>query len=379
MKKVLILGGYGNFGKRIAASLAKAAIPIIISGRNCEKATFLANDLSKKFTNSLIETAIIDVKNNFALVLEKLEPYIVINTIGPFQASNYNIARDCIAKSIHYIDLADGRDFVCNISSLDWIAKNSAVIVISGASTVPCLSSAVLEKFKTEFSKIDSLNFGITPGQKTERGLATTRAILSYIGKPIKISRRNGKNNNDNSKIIYGWQDLHQIKYPEIGTRLMANCDIPDLDLLPLHYNIDNVRFFAGMESSLLHLAIWLISWLVRLKIIKNISNYAKILLKLSHYFDFFGSNNGGMHMIIRGKDINGAEKEIKWFVIAKNGDGPQIPAIPAIILTKKIIAKELTKTGAMPCVAMISLDEYFAELTNFDISQYIESSSQEV
>lgn len=33
MKKVLILGGYGNFGKYIANTLLKQNIPIILGGR----------------------------------------------------------------------------------------------------------------------------------------------------------------------------------------------------------------------------------------------------------------------------------------------------------------------------------------------------------
>lgn len=33
-KKVLILGGYGNFGKMISKALAKQNIPIIVVGRN---------------------------------------------------------------------------------------------------------------------------------------------------------------------------------------------------------------------------------------------------------------------------------------------------------------------------------------------------------
>jgi hypothetical protein len=47
----------------------------------------------------------------------------------------------------------------------------------------------------------------------------------------------------------YGWQDLRLQKYPELGSRLMANCDVPDLDLLPDKYGIKKIRFSAGMES----------------------------------------------------------------------------------------------------------------------------------
>lgn len=365
MKKILILGGYGNFGKRISAALAKARLPIIISGRDEKKVLNLANELTKKFSNSLVEVATIDTKNNFSLALKEIKPHLVINTVGPFQTSDYSVAKDCIAQSIHYIDLADGRDFVREISILNRDAQDSGSVVISGASTVPGLSSAVLEKFKTQFSKIDSLTFGIAPGQKAERGLATTKAILTYIGKPIKPSAKS-------AKARYGWQDLYRIKYPEIGSRWMANCDIPDLDLLPSRYNIDAIRFSAGMESSLLHLGIWSLSWFVRCGVLKNLPNHAQPLLKLSHFFDLFGSDDGGMHVIIKGQDLDGKEKEIKWFIVAKNGDGPQIPTIPAIILAKKIISGNLKKAGASPCVGMVTLDEYFEELKEFNVSQHV-------
>ncbi len=144
MKKILILGGYGNFGKRISTSLAKAGLSIIISGRDQRKASYLTELLAKKFPNSLVEVAVIDTKKNFSQALKELNPHLVINTAGPFQTSDYSIAKDCISQSIHYIDLADGRDFVREISTLDQLAKNSGSLVISGASTVPALSSAVL-------------------------------------------------------------------------------------------------------------------------------------------------------------------------------------------------------------------------------------------
>ena len=37
MNDILILGGYGNFGKRIATALVKDGIGIIIAGRNAVK------------------------------------------------------------------------------------------------------------------------------------------------------------------------------------------------------------------------------------------------------------------------------------------------------------------------------------------------------
>lgn len=368
MKKVLILGGYGNFGNRIATALVKAGIAIIIAGRDQKKAENFAQELRKTYRKAEVEIAIFDVKIELENQLKNLKPAIVINTAGPFQNSDYSVAQTCINHAIHYIDLADGRDFVGEISTLDKSAKAKNVLVISGASTVPALSSAVLEKYKNKFSEIDSLIFGISPGQKAHRGLATTQGILTYVGKPLKPCA-------GSTQTKYGWQDLYKIEYPTLGKRWMANCDIPDLDILPTRYGIKQINFSAGMESSFLHLGIWFCSWLVRLGLPLNLPQHADFLLKASHWFDCLGTANGGMHMIISGKDKNQKSQTIRWFIVAKNGDGPQIPTIPAIILTKKILANQITERGAMPCVAMVTLDEYIDELKGFEVKQFFHLS----
>ena len=366
IKKILILGGYGNFGKRLSITFVKNNIPIIIAGRNKTSAEQLRDHIKEQYDNAIIDIAIFDVDNDLSNQLDKLKPAIVINTCGPFQSKDYSVALACIKHNIHYIDLADARDFVNHITTLDQKAKQAGVAVISGASTVPGLSSAVLDHFKEEFKHINSLTYGITPGQLADRGLATTESILSYLGKPLRPAV--GSN-----QIRYGWQDIYRQTYPELRNRWMANCDIPDLDLLPRHYKINEIHFSAGMESEFLHFGIWLTSWLVRLKLPTNLTKHAKSLLKFSHRFDRFGTPDGGMHMIINGTDCQNQPKTIKWFLIAKQGHGPQIPIIPAVILAKKLLSDEPSQLiGAQPCVGLVTLDDYLNELSGLDITTHV-------
>ncbi len=364
MHKILILGAYGNFGKRIANALLKANIPIIINGRNEKKANDFANTLEKDFDKNLFEIAIFDAEKDLDGFLKSNKVKVLINTCGPFQAKDYNIAQVSIANGVHYIDLADGRDFVVNINSLDKDARANKVSIISGASTVPGLSSAVLEEFKDEFSNIESLKFGISPGQKAERGLATTMGILSYAGKPLKPFAGHDK--------AYGWQDIYWQKFKGLGFRPMANCDIPDLDLLPPKYGIKDIKFSAGLELNFLHLGLWALSYMVRWGLLTNLESNAQIMLKAADWFNFLGTDDGGMFMDIRGIGKNGENLNKKWFIIAKNGDGPQIPTIPAIILAKKLYNGSFKQKGAMPCVGLVSLQEYLDELKGFEIETYI-------
>jgi hypothetical protein len=329
---VLIIGGAGNFGRKIAAGLKKHNVPVILLGRTEKtlKATgfpFLVGDVAE-----------------LPIILKELPISVVIHTAGPFQGADYSVAEACIEAGVNYIDLADGREFVTNITRLDAKAKAKGIAVISGASSVPGLSSAVLAHYRPQFSRLDSMIYGIAPGQKAERGLATTKAILSYVGRKIKGG--------------YGWQDLHAVKYP-FGTRLMGNCDIPDLDLFDVPY----LRFSAGLEVKALHVGLWAFSWLVRAGLPLNLPRFADFMLKIASLIDRFGSDIGGMHVFLKGLDQAGKPLEKRWFLVAKSGHGPQIPCVPAILLAMREL-----KPGAYPAVGLISLEDYLEELKAFDI-----------
>jgi Saccharopine dehydrogenase NADP binding domain len=364
VRDVLILGGYGNFGKRIAEALVYHGTPIVIAGRRKERAGATALEILEKYPSATIESAEIDAEVELEAHLQKLSPKVVINTCGPFQRKDYRVAETCIQQRVNYIDLADGRDFVAGIGRLDRAAKAAGVSVITGASTVPGLSSAVLEHYKSEFAEIDGLTFGIAPGQKAERGLATVAGILTYVGR--RLAPVPG-----DTRPRYGFGDLYRLKYPELGYRWMANCDVPDLDLLPQRYNIREIRFSAGMESWFLHFGIFAVSWLVRLGLAPDLAAHGSFLLRASHWFDVFGSDNGGMHVIMRGRTPNGQPHERRWFLIARNGDGPQVPCVPAILIANKMVRNESVVRGAYPCVAAVSLREYLRELERFSITTF--------
>jgi len=362
---VLVLGGYGNFGKRIALGLARQGVAVVIAGRDDAKAEQAAALVRAAYPAAQVQALACDVPRDLALCLQKYAPAVVINTCGPFQHQDYAVAESCIRQRVHYMDLADGRAYVTGITQLDAAAKQAGICVISGASTVPGLSSAVVEHYQSAFSQIDSLRFGIAPGQKAERGLATTAAILSYVGKkllPVAGSL----------KPRYGWQDLYRQPYPELGPRWMANCEVPDLDLFPQRYGIKQIQFSAGMENPLLHFAIWGLSWLVRLGLPIHLPKHAKLLWQMSHWFDHGGSDAGGMHVLLRGVNPAGKALEKRWFIIAKQGDGPQIPCVPAIVLAKKLASTAGLPPGlapgAMPCVGLLNLQEYRDALADFAI-----------
>jgi saccharopine dehydrogenase-like NADP-dependent oxidoreductase len=366
LQRVLILGGYGNFGKRIAENLsALNSITVVIAGRNIVKAQQLCQELVAKGAEVAPEAAAIDIyAATFLADLKAFSPDLVIHAGGPFQGQDYRVPEACIALGSHYIDLADDRRFVCDISSLNERATKSNVLVVAGASSVPGLSSTVIDSFIDQFSKLDEIDFAIAPGNKAERGEATVRAILSYTGHPFPVFTK-GKWSQQ-----YGWMSPRRMDFGNvIGKRWLANIDIPDLELFPERYQpVNSVNFQAGLELPVLHLGMVFMALLTKVGMIKNWSAFTKQILKSSDVFKSFGTNIGGMQINISGLDKNQQPKRINWVLCAENGVGPYIPTLSAIILAKKLIASELDITGAMPCLGMYTLDEFDAEAGSLDI-----------
>ena len=359
--RVLIIGGYGNFGSYIARSLASdESIRLLIGGRSANKANAFSASLD---VANVAEGHGIDIDGDLTAALARIAPDIVIHTTGPFQTQDHRVARACIAQGCHYLDLADAREFVATIDRLDTQAKARDVLVVSGASSVPCLTAAVIDAYLPSFARLEAVDYGISAAQHTNRGLATTSAVLSYVGKPMQMLRDGAM------KTVYGWEDTHAVRYPGLGTRLFGNCDIPDLTLFPERYpTLRSMRFCAGHELKALHVGTRMAGVLVRLGMIGSLGDHAGSLLKLAFAFDRFGSGRSGFHMFMSGLGHDGSPLERRFWIVARSGHGPYIPCMPAILLARRLAKDRVMSRGAKPCLDLIDLDSYLGALSDLDI-----------
>ncbi len=361
MHTVLVLGGYGFFGARIAAGLAQnPAIHLLIAGRDRSRAKALVRELGLPDDQA---TRLDAASRDLAPSLRSLGVNTVIHTAGPFQDQNYKVASDAIDAEANYIDLADGRQFVAGIDALDDEARDRGVVVVSGASSVPCLSSAVIDKYAHAFQRIESIRIGIGSGARAP-GLATVRGVFGYCGKPIRRL--------ENGKWVetHGWLDLMRYEFPKpVGRRWLGSCDVPDLELFPVRYNsVRTVTFHAGFPSDLGHLFVWLMAGLVKAGVIPTISALARPLNQLSRWLEPFLSDKGAMFVELEGAGQDGRATKKRWWIIAVSNHGPYIPCGAAIALTEKLARGAEVRKGAQPCVGLLSVEEYLAPLRALDI-----------
>ena len=141
MRSILVVGAAGVFGSRLVEQLlAMVDADLVLAGRDPSRAAQLVAKLRSAGRSARFEP--LDRLKPDAERLKVLAPRVVIDAAGPFQDSSLALAEACIAAGVHYIDLADARDFVARIPTLDEVARASGVAVVSGASSTPALSHA---------------------------------------------------------------------------------------------------------------------------------------------------------------------------------------------------------------------------------------------
>jgi NAD(P)-dependent dehydrogenase (short-subunit alcohol dehydrogenase family) len=361
--RVVVLGGYGNFGARICRELGgHPGIEVIAAGRNPPAS----------LSEASVRTARLDLASgDFPAALRSLYPDLVVHCAGPFQGQDYRVAAATLAAGAHYIDLADGRDFVAAFAGqLDGVARAAGRLAITGASSLPALSSAVVDHLAPRFQKIHEIRISIAPGQKAPRGTATLAGVLSYAGKPFKQLRLGRWSD------AWGWQGLKRIRFAGVGMRLAAACDVPDLELFPRRYpGVRTVEFRAAPELGVQTIAIALVAALRRAGLPLPLERWAGFANRAASLLERFGTDRGGMLVSVSGMRLDGRRGSAEWHITAGNNHGSEIPCMAAVLMARKLATGEITMSGAHPCMGFLGLADFEPEFARWGMQTVVEET----
>lgn len=360
--KILILGGYGSFGGRLVELiLDHPELEILVCGRNFTRAQNFCKITDPKanlFPVQLDRTEIVDGLNQH-------NPDLVIDASGPFQsygADQYRVIEACIDHQVNYMDFADATDFVFGVSQFDRDARKAGVFVLSGVSSFPVLSAAVVAQMSKSM-EIQSLTGGVAPTPHAGIGMNVMRAVLGYAGTPIQL-RRNGR-----MQYVAGLTESQRFTIAVPGLVPLTNrrfslVDVPDLRILPnIHASVADIWIGAGPEPEILHRLLNLIAWLNARLGPWDLTLLAPICYRVLNLLKF-GEHRGGMFITATGQS-EGLPVRLEWHLLAEGGDGPYIPSMPVAHLVRKVMAGNPPDTGARAAVSELhwrDLDTLFAD-----------------
>ena len=192
------------------------------------------------------------------------------------------------------------------------------------------------------------------------------RGVFGYCGKPFLRLQAGSW------RTVYGWLDLQRYQFPEpVGSRLLGSCDVPDLVLFPRRYpGVNTVSFHAGFASAPGHLCVWAASQLTRLGVIQSLLPVVAPVHAVSQWLEPFVSDKGAMFVSLEGVSMDGQALKLNWHLVAAQNHGPYIPCGAAIALATKLAQGDKLPHGAMPCMGLLTVQEYLDALKGFDLHE---------
>ena len=358
--RILIVGGYGIFGGRLVQLLDDdARLTLLVAGRSLEAAREYCARRPDAVAR-LIPT-VFDRTADDAAQLAALRPTVVVDASGPFQAygaARYKLIEHCIANGSHYLDLADGSDFVAGVARFDAAAKAAGVYVLSGVSSFPVLTAAVVRQLSIGLAEVQSIRGGIAPSPYAGVGPNVVRAIASYAGQRISLQRHGkvdtGRPFTESRRFVISVPG----RVPLRSTRFSL-VDVPDLlTLAKVWPHAAHVWMGAGPVPALLHWVLSAFAWLVRLRLLQSLSWMARPMHFVTNHVRW-GEHRGGMFVEVRGGSADGSTRLVEWHLLAEGDDGPLIPCMAIAAVLGNALAGRQPAPGARTALADVDLADY--------------------
>lgn len=373
MKRVVLIGATGVFGRRLARHLSRMdGLDLVLTSRSAGKAEALAGALATEMGRPL-SGAGLDRDKDLVAALAALRPWLVIDASGPFQQQGYEVPTAALLLGAHVLDLADARDYLMGYgAALDALAKARGLVALAGASSTPALAGAAARELTERWQRVDTVDIAITPGGRTEVGPAVIAAILSYAGMPIPVWREG------ELQETVGWLDSQRLAIRGLGRRRVAMVETVDAQWLGPRLAVrSRVAFRASLESAIEQWGIMALARLRRAGLLGRLDGLIPALLAARRVTRLPTSDRGGMTVVAVGLDGGGRLHRARWSLLASRGDGPQVPTLPAAAALRALLAGRIAP-GAGPAAGALTLTEIEAELKPYAITTQRHDDSQD-
>src|SRR5690348_8444513 len=371
MQKVLLVGGTGEFGRRLLRGLIETTdLDVIVAGRDITRCERIARDFNLGRARTRVSALQYDATRASVDQLRASGAFLVADAAGPYQHANHNLVRAAIAAGMHYIDLADGREFVARFGELDDVARKMGTTALCGCSSTPALSTAVLDQLTPGWQAIETVHVGISPGNRASPcGLSVIRSILSYAGKPVRVFV------DGEWTTRMGWGLPQRREMGILRARWLSLCETPDLDILPARYCVQREALFrGGLELAAFHFGLFALGAIAWSRLVGSLEPLAPWVQKAAKAAATLGSDRGGMLVEVTGLNRDGARVYAKWTLIAESGDGPYVPTLPALAAIRALVEKRLNRPGVSACVGMLDLATIADEFRPYRITTQMET-----
>lgn len=216
---ILIIGGYGEVGGKIAKLLLQSyPNRIWIAGRNIEK----AKDFCVQHKN-LVRPLQLDVS-------EKVHPEQLENValvIMCLEQKDTAFAQLCLNEGISYIDITASYTFLKKLEALHSLAVQKHSTAIFSVGMAPGLTNLMAMHAARQLSSLEKMHISILLGAGDTHGTAAILWILQQLNKPFSSY---------NNQKVANFTNKRTVKFKKIGKRSVYQFNFSDQHTLTKHF-----------------------------------------------------------------------------------------------------------------------------------------------
>jgi hypothetical protein len=330
MRRVIVLGGLGLFGRAAADQLSRLAIRPILASRGASAELRIdAND-----------------RESICSVLRKGD--LVIDTAGPFQVRTTALVEAAIDVGFDIIDVNDNLAYAEHVLAMEQRITAAGIRVLSAASTVSAVAAAVIRSCGV--SAPVRVTAFLAPATKVTANAGSARTLVESVGRPVRLWR------DRRMQTRPGWSEPRRFSFPQplepVCGRLFETADA--LILPQIWPTLREVAMHVDTNTPGLNAALRLVGAVPALRdlILRQLSLGTSLARRL-------GSAVGGV-----GYEIEDVTGRIKRHAIVAELDSFLVAVAPAVLAAKAIVDGNFANSGLVPPDRQVDPDELFEFLS---------------
>lgn len=214
VEQVLILGGSGCIGSRIAADLlAHTSADVTIAGRNLSTGLRVQQMLTRNNRNAAYRCQFVPIHLDDWICLQTAitQSDLVIDCAGPFHKRNAMVLKLCIDLGSNYIDVSDHPSFTCKAIALRTKAAAAGITAIVNTGIFPGISNSMARRDIEQLDQVDTVHLSCVVGGSGGAGRTLMRSAFLGLQHPLKAWVKGQQQS------IQPYSDREVISFPHFG------------------------------------------------------------------------------------------------------------------------------------------------------------------
>lgn len=329
MRRVVIAGGAGFFGQRVAELLRAMDIPPVIAGRTGE--------------------ILLDVEDPSSLRAGLRPGDVVVDAAGPFQSRTAALVEAACDVGADVIDLDESLVHAQRVALLADRVRVSGISVRSTCSAVSTVAAALVRRSAIERPlRVSAL---VAPASRQTAHAGTLRALLASVGAPIELWR------DGRFARALGWRESRAFALPRRRAYLVASA-LP----LTLPQVWPSLRVVDCWTDTSTPLANGILALAARARPLRTIAQRAVPLGAL--LARALGARRGGFAVEV--EDESGM---VARLALTAERRSYLIAAAPAALAARALAEGRSNERGIVPVGRHVPTDELFAYLGSLGIA----------